>query len=166
MSRCLKVNITEASDELKLMLSRLKIARNIERVQMLYWLKTGQASTRKQLAQLLGHDESTITRWLNLYRKGGIKQLLELKQAPGKPAKITVQVLEYLKKQLKKPTGFRSYGEVKNWLEEKYGVKVAYKTVHQTIRYKLEAKLKTPRPCNIKKDERGEDSFKKTSNQL
>ncbi|MEB3283090.1 MAG: hypothetical protein VKK42_29635 [Lyngbya sp.] len=40
--------------------------------------------------------------------KGGVKQLLEIKIAPGKPAKITGQVLENLKKELQKTTGFRS----------------------------------------------------------
>jgi transposase len=162
MGRCLKVNIEETSHELKLILSRSKLARNSKRIQMLYWLKVGQASTRKQLAQLLGHNESTITRWLNLYRKGGVEELLELKKAPGKPAKITGKVLKDLKKELQKPTGFRSYGEVQSWLEEKYGVKAAYKTVHQTVRYKLEAKLKTPRPSSVNKDEQGEEHFKKT----
>lgn len=58
------------------MLSRVKTAINSERIQMLYWIKVGQVSTRKNLAQLRDYDESTITRWLNLYRKGGIKQLL------------------------------------------------------------------------------------------
>ncbi len=162
MGRHLKVNIIEASHELKLMLSHLKLARNSERIQMLYWLKVGQASTRKQLAQLLDHNESTITRWLNLYRKGGIEQLLELKQAPGKPAKINGKVLEDLKLELQKPTGFRSYGEVQNWLEEKHGVQAAYKTVHQTVRYKLKAKLKTPRPSSLKKDAAEQENFKKT----
>ncbi|MDY7021840.1 MAG: helix-turn-helix domain-containing protein [Cyanobacteriota bacterium] len=162
MARPLKINLKESSGELQLILSRLKTARNSERIQMLYWLKLGEVSTRKQLAKLLARNESTITRWLNLYRKGGIEQLLEIKTAPGKPAKITGQVLENLKKELQKPTGFRSYGEVKDWLEEKNGVKVAYKTVHQTVRYKLEAKLKTPRPSSINKSQQGEESFKKT----
>lgn len=162
MGRHLKVNITETSHELKLMLSHLKLARNSERIQMLYWLKVGQASTRKQLAQLLYHNESTITRWLNLYRKGGIEQLLELKQAPGKPAKINGEVLEALKLELQKPIGFRSYGAVQSWLEEKHGVQAAYKTVHQTVRYKLEAKLKTPRPSSLKKDAAEQENFKKT----
>lgn len=161
MGRSLKIKITETSNELSLMLTRLKTARNLPRIQMLYWLKTGQVSTRKELVKLTGHHEATITRWLNLYRQGGIKQLLEIKKAPGKSALISGKPLEALKENLSEPTGFRSYGEVKDWLEENYGVKAAYQTVHKTVKYKLGGKLKTPRPSHLKKDEQAEEHFKK-----
>ncbi|MEB3283089.1 MAG: hypothetical protein VKK42_29630 [Lyngbya sp.] len=47
-------------------------------------------------------------------------------------------------------------------MEEEKGVKAANHTVHQTVRYKLEAKLKTPRPSSTNKNKQGEESFKKT----
>lgn len=65
MGRSLNIKITETTNELSLMLTRLKTARNLPRIQMLYWLKTGQVSTRKELVKLTGHHEATITRWLN-----------------------------------------------------------------------------------------------------
>ena len=61
----------------------------------------------------------------------------------------------------REPNGFRSYGEVQDWLQEKYGVKAAYQTVHKTVKYKLGGKLKTPRPSHLKKDEKAEEHFKK-----
>jgi hypothetical protein len=47
---------------------------------------------------------------------------------------------------LAQPKGFNSYGQIQQWLETECGVVVAYRTVHQTVRYKLNAKLKAPRP--------------------
>jgi len=41
-------------------MTRLKIARNLPRIQMLYWLKTDQVSTRKELVKLTGNHEATI----------------------------------------------------------------------------------------------------------
>lgn len=161
MGRSLKINITETTNELSLMLTRLKTAINLQRVQMLYWLKTGKVSTRKELVKLTGKHEATITRWLNLYRKGGVNKLLEVKKVPGKSALISGKSLEALQEKLSEPTGFNSYGEVQNWLQEQYGVRVAYQTVHKTVKYKLGGKLKTPRPSHIKKDEQAEQHFKK-----
>jgi hypothetical protein len=54
--------------------------------------------------------------------------------------------LEQLKQRLAQPQGFNSYGQIQQWLEAECGVVVAYRTVHQTVRYKLNAKLKVPRP--------------------
>ena len=128
---------------------------------MIYWLKTSLVSTRWELAKLLGHHESTITRWLTLYRVGGLKKLLEVKNAPGKTSKISGETLTGLQARLSEPIGFKSYGEIKNWLIEKYQVQLAYKTVHKIFWYKLKAKLKTPRPYSIKKDVLAEENLKK-----
>lgn len=35
----------------------------------------------QQLAQRLGRDPSTVTRWLQKYRQGGLSELLEIKIA-------------------------------------------------------------------------------------
>ncbi|MDY7007302.1 MAG: helix-turn-helix domain-containing protein [Cyanobacteriota bacterium] len=128
---------------------------------MIYWLKTNQVLTRPELAKLLGRHESTITRWLTLYRVGGLKKLLEVKNAPGKTSKISGEILAGLQARLSEPMGFKSYGEIQNWLIEKYQVQLAYKTVHKIVRYKLKAKPKIPRPYSIKKDVLAEENFKK-----
>lgn len=60
-----------------------------ERLQMLYWLKTGQVTSRRAIAERLGRDEATITRWLRKYKDGGYKGLLEVKHAPGKNPIVT-----------------------------------------------------------------------------
>ena len=90
---------------------------------------------------------------------------MERKKAPGKPAKIAGDLLKKLKTRLDEPQGFSSYGAVQQWLEKESGKKMNYKTVHKTVRYRLGAKLKVPRPCNIKQEQEAVSLFKKTLEQ-
>ena len=113
MARPLKVKINETVSKLEKRLSKSITAQERERIQMIYWLKTNQVSTRPELAKLLDRHESTITRWLRLYRVGGIKKLLEIKNAPGKTSRISGEVLAGLQARLSEPMGFNSLGEIK-----------------------------------------------------
>jgi len=63
---------------------------------------------------------------------------------------------------LKQPQGFSSYGQVQQWLEQECGVTGAYHTVHSLVRYKLQAKLKKPRPKSRNQNPQAIDGFKKT----
>ncbi|MHC5827938.1 MAG: helix-turn-helix domain-containing protein, partial [Nostoc sp.] len=80
----LQVEIKQSREELEKAVKYAAEASSKERLQMLYWLKTGQATSRRSLAERLGRDEATITRWLKKYKDGGYRGLLEVKQAPGK----------------------------------------------------------------------------------
>lgn len=164
MARPLKIKITETLEELKKRLSKSNI--NREKLIMLYELKKGVVTTRKELAEKLSRDNATITRWLNKYREGGIEELLLQKKAPGKTPKITAPVWEKLSEKLQETEGFSSYGEIQKWLESECGVKVAYHTVYKKVRYQLQAKLKRPRPSHLKKDLAAQDLFKKNSQAL
>ena len=130
---------------------------------MLYWLKTGQVTSRRSLAQLLGRDRATVTRWLKKYKDGGYKGLLEVKQAPGKEPIVSGENLERLKTRLSEPQGFHSYSQVQQWLVTELGLDIAYKTVYQLVRYQLGAKLKVPRPKSYKQHPQSQSHFKKTS---
>lgn len=162
MARPLKITITETTEELKKRLDRTTTASNKERLLLLYWLKIGLAKNRKELTAMLFRHEATITRWLQKYKKGGMEALLEVKKAPGKTSKISSEALIKLEEELKNTEGFSSYGEIQQWLEANYQIKVAYHTIYKKVRYKLQAKLKTPRPYNSKKDKVAQDLFKKT----
>jgi transposase len=75
---------------------------------MLWCLKTGQVTQHKTLTQHLGHDGSTITRWLQKYRQGGLSQLLAVKKAPGKSPHLSPEALAGLQERLQQPPGFKS----------------------------------------------------------
>lgn len=161
MGNHFKVEVSETYEELQHRLQRAVTACSKERLSMLYGLKTGAVSTRQQLAQQLGRNEATVYRWLSRYKQGGIEALIEVKTAPGKPSKIPPAVVSQLRLRLAKPQGFKSYGQIRQWLAQEFGVIVADKTVHNYVRYKLKAKLKVPRPRSAKAKPEVQQAFKK-----
>ncbi len=64
MSRPFQIEISESQEELEKALKHAITASSKERLQMLYWLKSGQLSSRRSLAERLGRDQATITRWV------------------------------------------------------------------------------------------------------
>ncbi len=87
--------------------------------------------------------------------------MLYVKTPPGKKSNISSQEMNQLKERLSQPQGFKSYGEIQNWLNQELGVVLAYKSVHKIVRYQLQAKLKTPRPQSPKAKPQVQDAFKK-----
>lgn len=161
MGNKFEVEVNESQEELKHRLHHAITASSKERLQMLYWLKQDAIATRKELSQKLGRDESTIYRWLKRYRQGGLRDLLDVKTPPGKKSKISQSEMNQLKERLSQPQGFKSYGEIQDWLNQRFGVDLAYKSVHKIVRYKLKAKLKVPRPQSPKAKPQVQDNFKK-----
>lgn len=162
MARPLKLSILESQEELEHRLDRQTTATGKERLQMLYWLRIGAVDSRQDLVKLLHKSEATITRWLSIYKSGGLTALLEIKHAPGNSSSIPIDAVSRLKERLKQPQGFSSYGQVQQWLEQECGVTAAYHTVHSLVRYKLQAKLKKPRPKSRKQNPEAIAQFKKT----
>ena len=76
------VTIAESAESLEKQLKNSRTARQKERLQMLWWLKTGQITQHKTLAERLGRDGSTVTRWLQKYRQGGLSELLVVRAHP------------------------------------------------------------------------------------
>ena len=166
MGNKFEIEINESEEELKHRLHHSVTASSRERLQMLYWLKRDAIASRKELSQQLGRDESTIYRWLKKYRQGGLSDLLDVKTPPGKKSKISNEEMNQLKERLSQPQGFKSYGEIQDWLNHEFGIDLAYKSVHKIVRYKLKAKLKTPRPQSQKTKPQVQDAFKKNSKTL
>lgn len=162
MARPLKLSILESQEELEHRLDRQTTATGKERLQMLYWLRIGVVNSRQDLVKLLHKSEATITRWLSMYKSGGLTALLEVKHAPGNSSSIPIDAVSRLKERLKQPQGFSSYKQVQQWLEQECGVTAAYHTVHSLVRYKLQAKLKKPRPKSRKQNPEAIAQFKKT----
>ncbi|MEH2316956.1 helix-turn-helix domain-containing protein [Nostoc sp.] len=117
---------------------------------MLYWLKSGQVTSRQAIAKRLGldeaTDEATVTRWLRRYKDQGRSGLLCVKHDLGKKPIVSGENLESLNRRLSEPEGFQSYDQIQQWLISELGLNIAYKTVYQLVRYQLGAKLKVPRP--------------------
>lgn len=162
MSRPFSIEIIESEAELKKRLQQAREAIHKEKLQMLWWLKSGQVSQQQEIGQRLGRDTSTVTRWLQKYRRGGLVELLQINKARGNERKIKGEVLAALQQQLQNPEGFGSYGAIVEWLEQKPGLTVEYGTVYATVRYLLGAKLKSPRPQSYQQNQQAVETFKKT----
>lgn len=163
MAGKLKVSISESVEELEQHLQQASTASGKERLQMLYWLKSGLVHRRNQLAKLLHRNERTVYEWLCKYKQGGISNLLEVKTAPGKASTIPATALEQLQQKLQEPKGFESYGQVQQWFAQNWGVEVSYPTAHRVVRYQLQLKLKVPRPHSTQADTLAQEEFKKNS---
>ncbi|WP_414586991.1 helix-turn-helix domain-containing protein [Scytonema sp. PCC 10023] len=104
MSRPFKIEITQSEEELKKRLQTVRSVSHKEKLQMLWWLKSGQVSEQQEIGKRLGRDTSTITRWLQKYRLGGLSSLLEIKKAPGAIRKMSDEAIAALKQQLETGT--------------------------------------------------------------
>lgn len=163
MTSVFDVEIQESAAQLKELLSDQTLARQRDRVRALYLRKTGQTPTRRKLAALLGCNESTIYRWFCTYQRQGMSGLLQIKTSLGRPSLLPADVRQQLRQRLQQRQGFRSYGEIQEWLAKECDVQAAYATVHGIVRYKLKSKLKVPRPVSIEADSLVQDTFKKNS---
>lgn len=92
MGRPLNLEINESVEYLSKSLKKARTAVEKERLQMLWWIKTGQVTQHQQLSRILGRDGSTVTRWLQKYRQGGLRKLLEVKASPGAAPKMTLEM--------------------------------------------------------------------------
>ena len=100
MARPFNLEISESTEYLSKSLKNARTAIEKERLQMIWWLKTGQVTQHKELSRILGRDASTVTRWLQKYRQGGLAKLLSVNVAPGAMPKIQGEVLSRLKEKL------------------------------------------------------------------
>ena len=137
-----KLKITESEEELKELLGQQKTGSDKERVQVLYLLKSKQAPTVQAAAKLIGRNRSTVQEWLKGYREGGITGILRHKPRVGRMPKIPHWAQKALEKQLQEEGQFNSYGEIREWLQEKLGVESTYKNVHDLVYYRMKASLK------------------------
>lgn len=162
MSRSLHIEITESAEELKQIMNDQSRAKFRERLQILYWIKTGLFTSLQALADHLGRSKSIIVKWLKTYRTQGLAGLLQWNYHGGRRCALSEAVLAALQQRLNDPTnGFHSYGEIQRWLLEEQGLDIPYSTVHRTVRYRLKAKLKVARPTSIHRDEHAVVEFKK-----
>ncbi|MEG4047023.1 helix-turn-helix domain-containing protein [Microcoleus sp. Pol17_C1] len=67
-----QVRIDLKADELKIILSEQRTLPNKQKIQALYWLKTGASQSLTNVAERLGVHRITVHRWLTQYTAGGM----------------------------------------------------------------------------------------------
>jgi transposase len=142
MSGVCKLSITETIEELKSLLTEQKTANGFQKIQALYLFKIAQVKTVKELALTIGVNRITVQRWLRKYRSDGLDGLLETKHSGGRKPAIPPMARASLAVRLSDPQkGFRTYGEIQEWLQQEYNIDASYKAVYATVRYQLKGKL-------------------------
>lgn len=164
------IEIKESAEDLKRLMKKQTSSLGFAKVQSLYLLKIKAVETVRYLAILMGRGESTIHRWLKVYREKGIKGLLneeeeeyeeENSKPPGRPEVIDVETAASICQELKEEEGFSSYQEVRVWLDLVKGLQFSYITVWRICHHELKAKLKVPRPKSTKQEKGVIERFKK-----
>jgi transposase len=143
--------ITEGVAPLRQRLQHERDGRKKPRLQMLYLLASGQAQTRRDVAQLLGVHRNTIGHWLARYEAGGLEALLDVYVPAGKPLSLPPDVLAAIEQALRQPAGFASYEALRQWVKQTHHLEVNYHTRYAMVRTRFKAKLKVPRPSHTKK---------------
>ncbi|OKH20380.1 transposase [Chroogloeocystis siderophila 5.2 s.c.1] len=161
MAGVYKLDISESEEDLKRLLREQKTASSKERVQLLYLLKSKQAETVQQAAQLLGRNRVSVQKWLRRYRTGGLAAMLERKVPSGRRRVVPAWAEVVLHKRLQQPEGFDGYQAICDWLETQLELEVKYKTMHKLVHYRLQASPKVPRPVSVEQSARM-DAYKKT----
>ncbi|MEG4574790.1 helix-turn-helix domain-containing protein [Microcoleus sp. N3A4] len=143
----MKVNYPERIDltaeELKIILSQHRTLPNKQKIQALYWLKTGASQSLTDVAERLGVHRITVHRWLKQYSAGGLQELLKIRQATGRPRVIPSAVIAGLSQKLSEEScDFKTYKEIGQWVEDNYQISVKYQTLHKQLHYRMKAKLK------------------------
>lgn len=156
------LDILETESKLKQLLRKEKLGSRKERIQLLYLLKSQQAQTVIQAAELLGRHRVTLQNWLAKYREGGLENLLGRASSSGRPRKIPTWAEKALANRLEEPVGFESYSAICQWLETNLGITAKYKTVHSLVYYKLKASPKIARPQSLEQSTERLKAFKKT----
>jgi transposase len=116
----------------------------------------------QEIAEATGHSRSTIQRWFDGYRKGGIAGLLEGSRyghRAGGPSALTSEAEAGMVKGLEKGE-WRTGSQVQRYLKEAHGIKVKLVTVYKYLK-KCRGRLKVPRPSHIKKKEAKGKAFRK-----
>lgn len=143
--------ITESEPEIRERLKSEPQVKRQNRLQALYLIVTKQATSRSTVAKMLGFNRNTISEWFALYESGGLEKLLDIYKPAGAKPKMTPAAVAEIQEILQTEKGFRTYKEIHQLVTGKHQIAVSYRAVHDLVRYKLESKLKVPRPSNPKK---------------
>ena len=111
-----------------------------------------------QIGKAVGHARSTVQRWLDAYREGGVEKLLRKSKGNGPEGAVPEPVLEEMAEKLRVGE-WRTGPEALRWLKESHGIELRPSSIYPYLK-KLGGRLKVPRPVHRKKDEAAAEAFK------
>lgn len=159
-----KVEVTESLEALKKIKSKIKTAKGQKRIECLMIFKSYPFKTKENVAYHLLVTRKTIHTWLELYKAGGIEQLLPATSRDKKSKLITAEIHEGLRKKLfDSEQAFLGYWQAHKWVKQTYGIEISYQWLREYLIKHFKSKLKTGRKSHYKKDEQAVEVFLKTA---
>ena len=143
MAKEIHTIINESPKELKELIRSEPNSKKNVRLRALYLIQTGQVRYKSKLADLLGYNRTSIREWLEKYEEGGIEAMLDIGTSPGRTPHITDEIAEDLTLVLEeKPEAFDNYGQILDYVKNKFGMELPYNTLHRFVHYKLGVRIK------------------------
>jgi transposase len=131
------------------------------RLKMLLLLIKGVKSNTA-LGAKVGVNRNCIASWKQRYENGGLLALVAEKRGGNRVGAITKEMHTQLQQRLSDPQGgFTTYKQAQQWINERFGLQMKYKTVNQYLHYHFHTKLKAGRKSHIQKDPLAGQAFKK-----
>ena len=160
------IQVSESSDTLLQQSQRTNDASYRNALLVLYLVATGEGHTLTAIASKLRIARKTVKTILQTYREGSLNALKPpppIQKSPVERVRAVPQhAIEQLRTELSNSdSSFRSYEDTRSRLEELSGHPVKYNTGYRIVKQVLKAKLKRPRPSNIKKNATREQAIKK-----
>ena len=120
----------------------------------------------KQAAEFFGDNPRSVKHWGQQYRKNGLSGLME-NERPGRPRKISLEDLEKVRQDLRRPTADFGYHQgiwdgplLRHHLEKQYNISITVRHCQRIFHY-LEMSLKYPRPKMAGASPEAQKTFKK-----
>ena len=152
--------IKESLAELMSLEKKQKQARLGDRVRFVRYLKAGQAKTQPQAGALIGLQRRQSQQLWQQYARQGLQGLLATGYKGGWSKLSSIQQARLL--QRLDQDDIATQGQLIDWLQQEMGVVYSQSGI-SVLLSRLKVKLKTGRPVNVRKDQVGEATFKKTS---
>ena len=138
MATALHFKIRQSITELRnLMNNQPEHLRN--RVRMLLICKQSkQVLSKHALAEIAGVNHNSIQSWRRMYVKGGLGKLLEFNKGGNKPSLINAAAHRAIEKKLNNRNKvFRTYEELRCWIDERFVPGINYHTVNKYVKRKF-----------------------------
>lgn len=152
--------IKEGLEELKQVEQQQSSARLRDRVRLLRFFKSGKAATQQDAAELVGLTSRQVQKLWQLYKREGLEALLQT-HYKGSWSKLSAVEQARLLQRLD-ADDIITQAQLLAWLRQETGISYSQSGL-SCLLARLKVKLKTGRPVNVRKDQAGEATFKKTS---
>jgi len=155
------ITVKETLEDLKKLLN--KSSSSVKpRIKMLLAISQGTTATQELVAKTKANRDS-IRNWKNSYRLNGLNGLVEDNRGGKRPGAISEKQKAQLQQKLSDPkTGFTSYIQAVDWINETFGLDMNYHAVNKYLKRHFGTKLKVGRKTHINKDDSAAALFKKT----